>query len=205
MAEWKEGKKYSKTCIPLFIFSSMVVAASCYGYARLGRFLKIKLNVIELITGKVLEGNLVQSDFQQTLGDKFTFHQDNNLKHKSKDTLELLTKMTLKVPGWPSYCFEINLLKSMARLKWLSSNDQQPTWQDLNNKKKKNNANIVQSRCAKLLKTYLERHTAVIAAKDDSNMLNTCNQGLGLECFSLWPRVFCIDRWQKIDIHLNPT
>jgi hypothetical protein len=30
--------------------------------------------------------------------DKFTFQQDNNLKHKPKYTLELLTKTTLNVP-----------------------------------------------------------------------------------------------------------
>jgi hypothetical protein len=30
-------------------------------------------------TGKILEENLVQSAFQQILGDKFTFQQDNNL------------------------------------------------------------------------------------------------------------------------------
>ena len=48
----------------------------------------------ELSTGNILEENLVQSVFQQTLGDKFPFHQDNNLKQKAKYILELLTKMT---------------------------------------------------------------------------------------------------------------
>ena len=57
---------------------------------------------MELSTGKILEENLVQSAFHQTLGDKFTFQQDNNLKHKAKSTLELLTKKTVNVPEWPS-------------------------------------------------------------------------------------------------------
>ena len=73
--------------VPLVLFSSMVVAASGYGYAchrqGLGSFLGIKSNGIELITGKILEENLLQSAFQQSLGDKFIFHQDNNLKHWS--------------------------------------------------------------------------------------------------------------------------
>jgi hypothetical protein len=51
-------------------------------------------NGIELSTGKILEENLVQSAFQQTLGDTFTFQQDNNLKHKAKYILELLTNTT---------------------------------------------------------------------------------------------------------------
>ena len=50
---------------------------------------------------------MVQSAFQQTLGDKFNFQQDNNLQHKAKYTLELLTKMTLNVPEWPSYRFDL--------------------------------------------------------------------------------------------------
>ena len=47
---------------------------------------------MELSTGKILEKNLVQS-----LGDEFTFQQDNNLKHKAKSTLGLLTKKTVNV------------------------------------------------------------------------------------------------------------
>ena len=58
-------------------------------------------------TGKILEENLGQSAFQQTLGDTFTFHQDINLNHKAKSTLELLTKMTLNVPEWPSDRFDL--------------------------------------------------------------------------------------------------
>ena len=47
---------------------------------------------------KILEENLVQSAFRQTLGDEFTFQQDNNIKHKTKSTLQLLNKTTLNVP-----------------------------------------------------------------------------------------------------------
>ena len=72
----------------------------CLSSAR--KFVRIRRNGIKLSTGKILEENLVQSAFQQTLGGKFTFQQDNNLKHKVKSTLELLTKTTLNVPEWPS-------------------------------------------------------------------------------------------------------
>ena len=65
--------------------------------ARTRKIFGIKINRIELNTGKILDENLVQSVFQKTLGDKFTFHQDNNLKHKAKYTRELLTKMTLNL------------------------------------------------------------------------------------------------------------
>jgi hypothetical protein len=39
---------------------------------------------VKLRTGKILEDKLVQSAFHQTLGDEFTFQQDNNLKHNAK-------------------------------------------------------------------------------------------------------------------------
>jgi hypothetical protein len=65
---------------------------------RTGEFFRIKRNGMALSTGKIIEENLVQSAFHQTLGDEFTFQQDNNLKHKAKYTVELLTKTTLNVP-----------------------------------------------------------------------------------------------------------
>jgi hypothetical protein len=56
---------------------------------------RIKINGIELSTVNVLEENLVQSAFQQTLGDKLNLSAGHNLKHKAKYTLELLTKKTV--------------------------------------------------------------------------------------------------------------
>jgi hypothetical protein len=70
-------------------------------------------NGMELSKNKVQEENLVQYVFQQTLGDKFTFQQDNNLKHKAKYTLELHIKMTLNDPEWPSYSFDLNQLENL--------------------------------------------------------------------------------------------
>ena len=76
--------------VPLSIFSSMVVAASCYGYAcnccKERVFQDKKINGMEQSTGNIIEENLIQSAFHQTLGDEFTFQQDNNLKHKDKST-----------------------------------------------------------------------------------------------------------------------
>ena len=70
---------------------------------------------MELSTGKFLDENLVQSAFSQTLGDEFTFQQDNNLKHKATSTLELFTKKTENVPEWPSYSFDLNLLDNLRQ------------------------------------------------------------------------------------------
>ena len=68
---------------------------------------------MELSTVKILDENLVQSAFHQTLGDKFIFQQDNNIKHKTKSTLELITKKTVNVPEFPSYNLDLNLLGNL--------------------------------------------------------------------------------------------
>ena len=83
----------------------------CMSSARTSEFFRTKINGIELSTGKILVESLVQSAFQQTLGDKFTFEQDNNLKYKAKYTMELLTKTTLNVPEWPN-----NFLKNNVQI-----------------------------------------------------------------------------------------
>ena len=66
--------------------------------------------------GKILEEDMVQSAFQQTVGNKFTIQQVNSLKHKAKHILELLIKSTLNVPEWPSYSFDLNRLKNFQIL-----------------------------------------------------------------------------------------
>ena len=56
---------------------------------------------MELSRDKILKENLIQPTFRQSLGDEFTFQQDNNLKHKAKSTLDFLTKKTVNVQEWP--------------------------------------------------------------------------------------------------------
>ena len=68
----------------------------------------ININGLVLSTGKFLEENLVESALKQTLGDKFTFQQENNLNHN-----EMLTKTTLNVPELPSYSFDLNRLENL--------------------------------------------------------------------------------------------
>ena len=52
------------------------------------------------------------SAFHQTLGDEFTFQQDNNLKHNAKSTLKLLTKKIVNVLEWQSHSLDWILLEN---------------------------------------------------------------------------------------------
>jgi hypothetical protein len=58
----------------------------CLTSANTEEIFRIEINGVELSTGKILEENLLQSALQQTLGDEFTFQQDNSLQHKAKST-----------------------------------------------------------------------------------------------------------------------
>jgi hypothetical protein len=69
--------------VPVSIFSSIVVAACLW--------VRLKLIVM----------------------DWKVFQQDNNLKHNTTSTLELVTKMTVNDPEWPSYSFDLNLLENL--------------------------------------------------------------------------------------------
>jgi hypothetical protein len=77
----------------------------CLSSARTKEFFRMRRNWIEL---KHRQNSKGKPASQQTLGDKFTFQQDNNLKHKGTYTLEFLTKMTLNVSEWYSYSFGLN-------------------------------------------------------------------------------------------------
>ena len=59
----------------------------CLSSLRTGEFFRIKNKRNGAQHRQIPEENLVQS-----LGDEFTFQQNNNLKHKAKSLLELLTK-----------------------------------------------------------------------------------------------------------------
>ena len=85
----------------------------CLSLAKTREFLKIKINGIELSTGKIIEENLVQSVFQKSLGYKCTFQHDSNLKCSANYTLELFTKTTFNVPEWPIYSFNLNRLENL--------------------------------------------------------------------------------------------
>ena len=80
----------------------------CLSSTRIRELFSIKINGTELNTGKILEENLFSLFSTRHWEINSTFQQDNNLKHKAKYTLVLLTKMTLNVPEWPRYSFDLN-------------------------------------------------------------------------------------------------
>ena len=58
---------------------------------------------------RLFHENLLESAMNLKLGRRFTFQQDNDLKHKGKATLESLNKRKINVLEWPSQSPDLNL------------------------------------------------------------------------------------------------
>ena len=117
----------------------------------------------------ILEQNLFQSACDLRLGRRFTFQQDNDLKHTAKATLEWFKGKHLNVLEWSSQSPDLNPIENL--------------WSDLKiavHKRKPSNmkeleqfcleewAKIPVARCGKLIETYSKRLAALIAAKGGS-------------------------------------
>ena len=57
---------------------------------------------------RILDENLLQSAMNLKLGRRFTFQQDNDLKHKAKSTLGSLKKKKINVLERPSQSPDLN-------------------------------------------------------------------------------------------------
>ena len=61
---------------------------------------------------RVLDENLLESAMNLKLGVRFTFLQDNDVKHKAKATLERLNEKK-KVLEWPNQCPVLNPIEHL--------------------------------------------------------------------------------------------
>ena len=75
------------------------------GTGRLVRF-KGKMNGAKY--SQILDENLLQSAQDLRLRQRFTFQQDNDLKHSAKTTKKWLRDKSLNVLEWPSQSLDLN-------------------------------------------------------------------------------------------------
>ena len=68
----------------------------CYSSAATGELVRIEDIMDGAKHRRILDENLLESAMNLKLGQRFTFHQDNDPKHKAKPTLEWLNNFNKK-------------------------------------------------------------------------------------------------------------
>jgi len=138
----------------------------CFSSAGTGALLRIEGTMDGAKYRKSLEENQLPSARKLKLGRKFTFHHDNDLKHTAKATLEWLRNKKINVLEWPSQSSDRNPIENLWHDLKIAVHQHSPhNLTELEQFCSEEWGNISQSRCTKLVETYLNRLTAVIAAK----------------------------------------
>ena len=124
---------------------------------------------MEQNTKKIREEILLPSARTLKFVQKFPFQHDNDPKHTAKATLEWLKNKKINVLKWPSQSSDLNPIENMWHDLKIAVHQRSPhNLSELEQFCAEEWANIVQTRCAKLLETYHNRLTAVIAVKGAS-------------------------------------
>ncbi|KAK3568425.1 hypothetical protein QTP86_005885 [Hemibagrus guttatus] len=74
----------------------------CFSAAGTGRLVRIERKMNAAMYSNILDENLLQSDRDLRLGQRFIFQQDNNPKHTARITKEWLRDNSENVLEWPS-------------------------------------------------------------------------------------------------------
>ena len=123
---------------------------------------------------KIQEENLLPSARKLKLGRKFIFQHDNDPKHTAKATLEWLRNKKINVVEWPRQRpdqYPIENLWHDLKIQLMDLKVHQRSSHNLTELEQfcaEEWANIAQSRCAKLMETYPNRLTAIIAVNGAS-------------------------------------
>uniref|UniRef100_A0A8C4TJQ3 Tc1-like transposase DDE domain-containing protein n=1 Tax=Erpetoichthys calabaricus TaxID=27687 RepID=A0A8C4TJQ3_ERPCA len=117
----------------------------------------------------ILDENLLQSALDLRLERRFIFQQDNDPKHTTKISKELLQDNSVNVLEWPSQSPDLNLIEHLWRDLKMAVHRRFPSnLMELERCCKEEWAKLAKDRCAKLVASYSTRLEAVIAAKGAS-------------------------------------
>ena len=146
-----------------------IMVWGCFSSAETGALVRIEGKTDGAKYRKIPEENLLPSTRKLKLGQKFTIQHDNALKHTAKATPEWVRNKKINVLEWSSHRPERNRIQNLRHdLKIVVHQHSACNLTELEQFYSEEWANIAQSRCAKLVETYPNRLTAVIAVKSAS-------------------------------------
>ena len=100
------------------------------------------------------------------LGRRFTFQQDNDLKHKDEATMEWLNKKKINVLEWSSQSPDLNPIEHLWRDLKIAVHRRSPSnLAEIEQFSREEWAKISSSRCVKLVEINSNRLVAVIVVK----------------------------------------
>ena len=161
---------HPKNTIPTVKHSGgSIMLWGCFSSAETGALVRIEGIIDGAKYRKIREENLLPSERKLKLGQKFTFQHDNDPKHTARATLEWLRNKKRNVLEWPSQSSDLNPTENLWHDLKIAVHQRSPrNLTDLEQFCPEESANISQSRCAKLVETFPNRLTVVIAVRDAS-------------------------------------
>ena len=104
---------------------------------------------------RILNENLLESAMNLKLGRRFTFHQDNDPKHKTKATLKWLNYQKINVLEWPSQSPDLNQIEHLWQDLKIAVHRRSPSnLAELEQFSHEEWTKISPSHCTKLVETY---------------------------------------------------